>query len=354
MQHIIGIIMAAVRWLFRAGEALFGRWSRMKARILVALKLGCLTAAALASPPASAWEHWGGDPGGTRFSPLQQITPDNVDRLVRAWEFRTGDLARRDPKMMALTKFEATPLFVADRVVLCTPFNEVVALDPGTGAEMWRFDPKLTVDRPANRYTCRGVAYWVDERALPGAACRSRIFMGTIDMRIIAIDAVTGAACPDFGAAGEVRIDAGMPLEWSGEMSITSAPVVARGVIVVGSSIGDNRRVNAPRGTVRGVDARTGQLRWTWEPLVEEGIEAGHANVWAPMSADEEAGLVFLPTSSPSPDFWGGRRPGNNAHADSVVALRAETGELVWSFQTVHHDVWDYQGAVVRLTRFSG
>jgi quinoprotein glucose dehydrogenase len=334
--------VVATRWLYLARTALSCRGGRSIARAALALTLGCFAAAAAAATPAAAWEHWGGDRGGTRFSLLQQITPGNVNSLVRAWEYRTGDLARRDPKMMALTKFEATPLFVEGRLILCSPFNEVIALDPMTGAETWRFDPKIRVDRPANRYNCRGVAWWVDERAPPGAACRSRIFMGTLDMRVIALDATTGAPCSAFGAAGEVRIDAGMPLEWPGEISISSAPVVARGVVVVGSSIADNRRVKAPRGTVRGLDARTGQVRWTWEPLVQEGIEAGHANVWAPMSSDEEAGLVFLPTSSPSPDFWGGKRPGNNEHADSVVALHAETGELVWAFQTVHHDVWDY------------
>jgi quinoprotein glucose dehydrogenase len=265
-----------------------------------------------------------------------------VSRLVRAWEFRTGDLARRDAKTMAFTKFEATPLFVEGSLILCTPFNEVIALDPGAGMQKWRFDPKIGVVRPANRHNCRGVAYWVDGQAPVGAACRSRIFMGTNDMRVIALDATTGAPCSSFGADGVVKIDVGMPLEWPGEMSITSAPVVARGTVVVGSSIADNVRVKAPRGTVWGLDARTGQVRWTWDPLVHDGIDAGHANVWAPMSSDEETGLVFLPTSSPSPDFWGGRRPGNNEHADSVVALRAETGELVWAFQTVHHDVWDY------------
>lgn len=350
-QHTVVLIivlmtMAAASRLYRAGTFLSrckrGRRSRQTARALIALKLGCLTAVAQVALPAAAWEHWGGDRGGTRFSSQRQITPANVNRLVRAWEFRTGDLARRDPKHMAWTKFEGTPLFVESSLIFCTPFNEVIAVDPGTGAQKWRFDPKITIERPANRHNCRGVAYWVDERAPPGAACRSRIFMGSDDMRVIALDATTGATCSRFGAGGEVKIDAGMPLEWPGEMSINSAPVVARGTVVVGSSIADNVRVKAPRGTVWALDARTGQVRWTWDPLVHDGIDAGHANVWAPMSVDEEMGLVFLPTSSPSPDFWGGSRPGNNEHAGSVVALRAETGELVWAFQTVHHDVWDY------------
>ncbi len=166
--------------------------------------------------------------------------------------------------------------------------------------------------------------------------------MGTNDVRVIALDARTGIPCADFGSNGEIRLETGGPLEWPGEFQITSAPTVSRGVVIVGSSIADNRRVEAPSGTVRAFDARTGRPRWHWDPLVHDGVIAGHANVWAPMSADEDRGLVFLPTSSPSPDFWGGKRPGNNEHANSVVALRAETGELVWSFQTVHHDVWDY------------
>jgi quinoprotein glucose dehydrogenase len=293
--------------------------------------------------PALAWEHWGGDRGGMRFSPLTQITPANVGNLVRAWEFRTGDLDSRAPEVMKRTKFQATPLLVEDSLIFCSPFNEVIALDPGSGVQKWRYDPKIaTSQRPANRYNCRGVTYWVDDKAAETAACRARIFMGTNDVRVIALDARTGMPCADFGSNGEIRPDVGMKLEWPGEFQITSAPVVSRGVVVIGSSIADNRRVDAPLGTVRAFDARTGQPRWSFDPLIHDGIEAGHSNVWAPMSADEERGLVFLPTSSPSTDFWGGKRVGNNEHANSVVALRAETGELVWSFQTVHHDVWDY------------
>jgi len=293
--------------------------------------------------PASAWEYWGGDAGGMRYAAISQITPGNVSRLIRAWEFSAGDLARRDPELMARTKFEATPLFVADSLILCTAFNEVIALDPGTGAQKWRFDPKLNASlRPGNRYNCRGVAYWVDPEAPAAAACRARIFTATNDMRVIALDARTGTPCADFGDNGELKLDVGMPQLWPGEIQIVSPPVVARGVVIVGSSIADNQRTDAPRGTVRALDARTGRLRWTWDPLVHDGIEAGAANVWAPMSVDEKPGLVFLPTTSPSPDFWGGKRPGNNEHADSVAALRAETGELAWAFQTVHHDLWDY------------
>ena len=300
-------------------------------------------AMAAAMTSASGWEHWGGDAGGMRFSPLTQITPANVTDLVEAWRFHTGDLIARSPEQMRRSKFESTPLLADNNLVFCSPFNEIIALDPATGRERWRYDPGIPADyRPGNRWVCRGVTHWRDTRAEPNAACASRIFMGTNDARIIAVDAKTGRPCAGFGKQGEVKLDPGMPLDYAGEFQVTSPPVVARDTIVVGSAIADNRRVDAPRGIVRAFDARTGETRWNWDPLLHDGIEAGHANVWAPMSVDAERGLVFLPTSSPSPDFYGGKRPGDNAHADSVVALKIETGELAWAFQTVHHDVWDY------------
>jgi quinoprotein glucose dehydrogenase len=323
------------------------------------LPYGFLALALLVNSPVQAWDHWGGDAGGTRFSPIDQIKPGNVDNLVPAWDFHTGDLLTRPPQLMARTKFEATPLFVENSLVLCTPFNEVIALDPGTGKQKWRFDPKISTNQqPANRYNCRGVAYWVDTQAPEDALCRARIFTGTNDARVIALDAKTGQPCADFGNNGEVKLDPGKPLRWPGEFQITSAPVVSHGVVVVGSAISDNGRVDAPHGTVHAFDARSGQPRWSWDPLVHDGIEAGAANVWTSMSSDDKLGLVFLPTSSPSPDFWGGKRPGNNDYANSVVALRAETGERVWSFQTVHHDVWDYdlpaQPTLARIDTGSG
>lgn len=295
------------------------------------------------------WPAYGGDQGGTRFSAAAQITPANVAELRQQWVYRTGDAATRDPALMKRIKFETTPILVDDRLVLCTPFNEVVALGPADGRELWRFDPKVSLDRrPANRYNCRGVAQWKDPTARAGARCLTRIYTGTADARLIALDAGDGQPCADFGDKGQIVIDPGA-LRWPGEFQFTSAPVVAAGVVVIGSAVNDNGRADAPSGRVRAFDARSGAPLWQWEPLLPEAGQSapasGSGNVWAPISVDETRGLVFLPTSSPSPDFYGGKRVGDNRHSDSVVALRIADGSLVWAFQVVKHDVWDYDVA---------
>ncbi len=302
---------------------------------------------------SAGWTHYGGDAGGSRYSALDQITANNVGALAPAWEYKTGDMARPD-KAKRRSATEATPILVDDALVLCTPYNEIIAVDPGSGEEIWRFDSNVSLDlQPANQFVCRGVAYWRDDGAANGEACASRIFMGTNDSRLIAVDAKTGEPCAAFGDNGTVAIDPGMDLIWPGEFQITSPPVVIHDTVIVGSAISDNARVIAPSGAVRAFDARTGESKWSFDPI-PRGAEAtadwqgaappveGHANVWAPMSVDRDRGLVFLPTSSASPDFYGGLRPGDNRHANSVVALDGETGAVRWSFQTVHHDVWDY------------
>ncbi len=284
------------------------------------------------------WTHYGGDAGGARHAALDEITPSNVNRLKIAWAYRTGDAAR-SKEIQRQAASEATPILVDGKLVVCTPFNEVVALHPATGVQVWRFDPEISLDqRPANQYVCRGVAFWRDGVAASDQLCAARIFMGTNDSRLIALDARTGAPCEDFGDAGAVRIDPGMSLVWPGEFQITSPPAIVNDTVIIGSSSSDNVRVDAPSGAVRAFDARSGAPRWTFDPA--PGL--GHANVWAPMSVDAARGLVFLPTSSASPDFFGGLRKGDNDYANSVVALKAETGEVAWSFQTVHHDIWDY------------
>ncbi|HTT39378.1 MAG TPA: pyrroloquinoline quinone-dependent dehydrogenase [Burkholderiales bacterium] len=318
----------------------------------VAVSIAAQGLAGSAAEPG--WPAYGADQGGTRYSAAREITPENVDNLRQQWVYRTGDAQRRAAGLMKRIKFETTPILVEDKLVLCTPFSEVIALEPERGTEVWRHNPEVATDRrPANRYNCRGVAAWRDPVASPASACALRIFAGTVDARVIALDAQTGAPCRDFGSGGEVVLGT-EPLEWPGEFQISSAPVVANGVVIVGSSINDNGRVAAPSGRVRAFDARSGALRWTWDPIPRTAADlaaqtwgdgwrtTGAANVWAPMSIDEARGLVFLPTSSPSPDFYGGLRPGSNRHADSVAAVRIDDGALVWSFQIVKHDVWDY------------
>ena len=323
--------------------------------LLSALLCAPFAAAPGAARAESAWADYGGDPGGTRYSTAAQITPANVGELRRQWLYRSGDKATRPAALMRRIKFETTPILAEGRLVLCSPFNEVIALDPRSGRELWRFDPHVATDRrPANRYNCRGVAYALDAEAAPGAMCRGTIYSGTVDARLIALDVRTGRPCPRFGSAGEVRLDAGA-LIWPGELQITSPPVVANGVVIVGSAIGDNVRAPAPSGAVRAFDARSGRALWSWDPIgravpgaapaVSDSAAAaddGAANVWAPMSVDAARGLVFLPTSSPSPDFFGGLRPGANRDADSVVALHLADGRKAWAFQIVKHDVWDY------------
>jgi quinoprotein glucose dehydrogenase len=323
------------------------RWS---GRLLALASLIVLAACSRAPVQRAApdtdrdWAFYGGDQGGQRYSQARQITPQNVRALKVAWTFSTGDIASRGPAI-GHSAFEDTPLMVAGRVFVCSPFNEVFALDPGTGAKLWGYDPKID---PAVRYpnetNCRGVAYWRDPAAAHGAPCAERIFLNTNDRRLIALDAADGRLCGGFGRGGVVDVAAGVTFHRNGEMQITSAPVVARDVVVVGSSIDDNQRVKEVSGAVRAYDARTGAPKWTWDPLASAppNVVAGAANVWAPMSIDEQRGLVFLPTTSPSPDFWGGMRAGDDGDADSVVALDITTGRKVWAFKTVHHDLWDY------------
>ncbi|MEM9285740.1 MAG: pyrroloquinoline quinone-dependent dehydrogenase [Pseudomonadota bacterium] len=301
------------------------------------------------------WGAYGGDARGTRYSRADQITPQNVGDLEVAWSIRTGALDGRE-EVSRRSAFEATPILVGDRLIVCTQFSEVLALDPATGAELWRFDPEIAIDRrPANQHTCRGVSAWTDDQPASDDVCSTRIFFGTVDSRLIALDAATGRPCEDFGAGGAVQVEPNIPLRWPGEFQITSAPAIVGDIVVTGSAIGDNLRTEAPTGTVHAFDARTGLLQWRFNPVPTDPDDpawsswadgsarvTGHANVWSTMSVDEERGLVFLPTSSPSPDYYGGNRVGDNRYANSVVALDGGTGEVVWHFQTVHHDVWDY------------
>jgi len=303
----------------------------------------------------SDWPAYGRDVGGSRYSPLSQINRNNVNKLRAVWTYRTGDVA--DGSRTAETsQFEATPIMVKGTLYLSTPFNRVIALEPETGTERWTFDPKLDLSVPyGDGLTSRGVSTWLDRTRAVGEPCRRRIFVATNDGRLIALDSVTGKTCARFGNDGQIALTRGVGPYQPGEYHFTSPPAIAGNIVIVGSAVEDGLRVDAPSGVVRAFDARTGKLRWSWNPIPREQTDpawktwkagsaarTGAANVWSVISVDAERNLIFLPTSCPSPDFYGGERRGDNLYSSSVVALHASTGKVAWYFQVVHHDVWDY------------
>ena len=312
------------------------------------------------APPASGpepapgdWPVYGHDAGGSRYSPLADVNGGNVSRLETAWTFHTGALTPASD-LNRKAAFEATPILVDGTLFVSTPFSQVFALDPVTGAPRWSFDPKVDRARGYSEVTSRGVAAWRDGTGST-AACSSRIFLGTIDARLVALDGRTGTPCAGFGRGGEVDLGQDVDLKDFGDYQLTSPPTVVGDLVIVGSSIGDNRRYDVESGAVRAFDTRSGKLRWRWEPLRAGLGKTGAGNAWSAITADVARDLVFVPTGSPSPDYYGGLRPGDDRDANSVVALRASTGERVWGFQVVHHDLWDYDVAappmLVSVTR---
>jgi len=291
------------------------------------------------------WPYYGGDAGGARYSRLVQIDKRNVASLRIAWEYHTGDVSDGSGNRRK-SAFETTPIVANGTMYLTTPFNRVVALDPETGKEKWSFDPKIDLHAPYSEGLInRGVALWSDAGSTTDV-CHQRIFLATIDARLFSLDAATGRPCGDFGTAGQIDLAQGVAnISRPGEYEETSAPAIAGDLVVVGSSIADNDRVDSPSGLVRAFDARTGKLRWSWNPIPAELSPTGGGNAWSAISVDVERGVVVVPTTSPSPDYHGMRRPGDGKWADSVVALSATTGELMWGFQLVHHDLWDYDTA---------
>ena len=311
----------------------------------------------LSAPACAAeWEHYGGDLGGQRFTTATQISPDNIENLEIAWQFRTGDSAAGSDYFGRGTSLKATPILLADKLLFSTGFNRVFALDAASGTKIWEFDPGINFSiNYSEMFTSRGVSVWQDSNAETAARCRSRVILGTLDARLIALDAITGTPCEMFGTEGEIDLSEGVANFRAGQYSLTSPVTVVNDVLVVGSSIGDNGGVELEPGFVRGFDARSGALLWRWDPIPRAadapGAQSwseqararnGGANVWSTMSADASLGLVYLPTTSPSPDFFGGERLGDNLFANSVVALKVQSGEMQWHFQTVRHDLWDY------------
>ena len=339
----------------------------MRNLLLVAVCL-CATLGAQASADRGGWPFWGRDAAGTRFSPLNQINSENVEQLKIAWEYHTGDSSELKPDMPP-SSFLATPVLYNNTLYFCSGFSRAFAVDAETGKERWVFDSKPTIRGDATA-KCRGVALWhdsegnVDGPTEPGAQapCRVRVFMGTLDARLVAIDAETGEACGDFGESGAIDLRAGMGDIVDDEMAMTSPPLVIDDLVIQGAMVRDNQRADSPGGVIRAWDARTGKLRWAFDPVPpgspspqavgapeEQRYHFGTPNSWGVASADPERNLVFLPFGSPGLDFVGGHRKRQGIdlsyYANSVVALNTLTGKVVWHFQVVHHDLWDYDVA---------
>jgi quinoprotein glucose dehydrogenase len=330
-----------------------------------AILLASLLCSTLHAAPFE-WSAYGGDGRGQRHAPIAQITAQNVDRLEVAWAFRTGELGQGFDRANAALTFEATPLLIGDTLYFDTATGKAFALDAANGTQRWQFDAKVPGDRDYSEMASRGVSWWRDTQAATDAPCAQRILFATIDARLFALDARTGLRCTDFGTDGEVVLSKNVRLSERriGQYQATSPPAIAGDVAIVGSSIGDNGGADLELGVVRAFDMRSGKELWHWDPIPrtakvprdaanpdfgevdnQQAHWTGAANAWAPFAVDMERGLVFIPTGSASPDFFGGVRPGDGQWADSLVALRAADGAFVWGRQLVHHDLWDYDTA---------
>jgi quinoprotein glucose dehydrogenase len=304
---------------------------------------------------AQDWPSYGGGLGATRYSSARQIDRANVSRLGLAWIYHTGEQERRG-KNFGQGASEATPILADGKLLVCTPFNRLIALDPASGKELWTYDADLspTLWGP-NQLICRGVAVWHDRVGPGNDACATRVFMTTNDARLLAIDAATGKLCDGFGRGGAARPEIDVPTLFEGEYQITSPPTIAGDVVMVGSALGDTLRTHGPSGRITAFDARNGAIVWTFDPIPrsaddpaaatwENGswADTGGGEMWSIGAVDEARDLVFFPMGDATATFYGGTHKGANLYTDSVVALRASTGKLVWAFQTVHHDIWDY------------
>ena len=289
------------------------------------------------------WPTYGGSPGGGQYSPLSQINRHNVEGLKVAWVYHSGDVSDGSDGT-ATTPLEVNPILANGKLYICTPFNRIVALDPGTGTEAWSYDPEIDKENTYSKGSyCRGVAYWSEATTKNQEdACNKRVLSGIGDGRLIAVDADTGRTCSDFGNNGQIDLNS-FDYHGEGSISLTSAPAIYQDVVIVGSTVLDGEWANAPDGIVRGFDVRSGQELWNWNPIPEHLRDTlGGANTWAPISIDSKRGWVFLPTGSPSHDPYGLNRSESIPHGNAVVVLDALTGEEIWSYQTLHHDLWDY------------
>lgn len=341
-----GVCTALIILVFALGWATTAwRWDRQ----------GEIAMASPVAPPNPAvadgdWQYYGRTADGSRYSPLAQITPDNVKRLAVAWQFNTGDLPQPGENAHGHEfNFEATPIKIDDTTYFCTPHRDVVALDAVTGRLRWRYHPNN--DTKSNVYlACRGVAY--ARTGDVNALCGQRIISTTADARMFALDARSGALCPGFGNGGLVDLRQGMGDVPPGFHFISSQPMVIRGKIILSGWVYDNQTEGEPSGVIRAFDATTGQLAWAWDmgradptsPLKPgEVYTRGTPNGWGAYTADDRLGLIYVPMGNATPDYWGAhRRPFDERYSSAIVALDIDSGKERWHFQTVHHDVWDF------------
>lgn len=310
------------------------------------------------------WPAYGGTHKATRYSPLDQITRDNVGQLEKIWEFRTGDLPEGDEPFGN----QNTPVKVGDRLYLCSALNKISALDAANGAQFWTYDPKTPADAIGYNASCRGLVYFQNPAAAATDLCAARVVFQTHDARMIALDTETGQLCPDFGKAGVVNLLEGIGDTAPGFYAPTSPPTLVRDVLVVGSQVSDGQTREAPSGVIRGYSVLTGALDWAWDmgrpgqtglPPEGEIYTPGTPNMWTIASGDDELGLVYMPMGNSAVDYWGGdRSEAENTYSTAIVALDVETGNVAWHYQTVHYDVWDYdlggQGTLVDFPTPSG
>ena len=308
-----------------------------------------LLIAAGAMAQDGGWPCYGQDAGGTRYSGLKQINTGNVANLKVAWTYRTGELKKYEgTDFTEKAAFETTPILRGRTLFFNTPSARVFALDAASGEQRWVYDPGMSLKGGFNEGSSRGVAAWP-----AGAGEAEMIFEGTLDGRLIAVNATNGQPAVYFGRDGVVDLRVGSG--GYGDVAETSPPTVVGNLVIVGSSLGDNQQFNYPHGVIRAYDVHSGALVWSWDPIPSDpsdsayadwigpkAHETGGANAWITLSVDAARDLLFVPTTCPSPDYYGGERIGKNTNANSLVALRASTGKLVWRFQVVHHDIWDF------------
>ena len=340
------------------------------------LPLFALLAALLVSPlvlatPYQGWSSPGADEGGGHFSHATQITPENVTDLEIAWTHRSGDFREGENFIGGLSgeaplqsSWQATPVLIEDHLYLCTPFNRILAIHAETGAERWSYSPDIDLESfPMPR--CRGVTQWTDERVPPTEPCHRVVIAPLMDARVVGLDAVTGQMCP-FGEVAELDLSKGLGPYEAGFYMLNTPPAITGNTLITGGSVADNITTAVPSGVVRAYDLTNGALLWAWEPVVavepsdtaaveddsnsspatesatDQRYQQGTTNSWSYLSVDPELGLVYVPTGNTSPDYYGGHRGNLDYYSSSVVALSIATGDVVWHFQTVHHDIWDF------------